>query len=105
MLDGTGKQLLDLLKRLDDTNVTYESLVADARQEVATAQKTLDDLLTLEGLCDATTLKTPTGRKRRRDRGTKRGRKQGNGAPAESTEDYSPSTSYSESSSTSVPAE
>jgi hypothetical protein len=77
MLDGTGKQLLGLLKRLDDTATTYESLVADARQEVVDAQASLESLLTLEGLCDATTLKTPTGRKRRRDRGKKRAGKNG----------------------------
>jgi len=75
MLDGTGKQLLELLKRLDDNSTTYESLVANANSAVATAQAALDELLTLEGLCNATTLKTPTGRKRRRDRGQKRAKK------------------------------
>lgn len=86
MLDGTGKQLLELLKRLDDTTTTYESLVADARQEVADAQAALDSLLALEGLCDATTLKTPTGRKRRRDRGKKRaGRNGGEAAQPEAS--------------------
>ena len=75
MLDGTGKQLLELLKRLDDNNVTYDELVDIAKANVATAESSLQELLTLEGLCNATTLKTPTGRKRRRDRGQKRATK------------------------------
>ena len=55
MLEGTAKALLDLLKRLDqDPDVTYDKMVDSQREAVAT------------------TLKTPTGRKRRRDRGQKR---------------------------------
>ena len=83
MLDGTGKQLLDLLKQLDDSPTTYESLVNDARQAVSDAKDALDSLLALEGLCNATTLKTPSGRKRRSDRGKKRNGK--NDAPATET--------------------
>ena len=75
MLDGTGKQLLDLLKRLDSEDVTYDQLVDDAREAVDIAQSALDELLSLEGLCDATTLKTPSGRKRRKDRNQPRKRK------------------------------
>jgi len=82
MLDGTGKQLLDLLQRLDAENVTYDQLVDDAKAAVAAAEAALQGLLAVEGLCDATTLKTPTGRKRRRDRGKKRGGKNG-GEPAQ----------------------
>ena len=73
MLDGTGKQLLELLNRLNDTpGLTYSQLVTEANAEVDKAKAALDSLLALEGICDATTLKTPTGRKRRRDRGKKR---------------------------------
>lgn len=72
MLDGTGKQLLDLLQRIDADRATYDQLVDDARNAVTEAQAALESLLALEGLCDATTLKTPSGRKRRRDRGKKR---------------------------------
>ncbi len=77
MLDGTGKQLLDLLRQLDAYEVTYDQLVENARASVAEAQSKLDELLALEGLCDATTLRTPTGRKRRSDRGKKRAGKNG----------------------------
>lgn len=77
MLDGTGKQLLELLQRLDTENVTYDQLVDDAKAAVAAAEEVLQGLLAVEGLCDATTLKTPTGRKRRRDRGKKRAGKNG----------------------------
>lgn len=77
MLDGTGKQLLDLLQRLDAENVTYDQLVDGAKEAVAGAEAELQTLLALEGICDATTLKTPTGRKRRRDRGKKRAGKNG----------------------------
>lgn len=77
MLDGTGKQLLELLQRLDAENVTYDQLVDDAKAAVAAAEEVLQGLLAVDGLCDATTLKTPTGRKRRRDRGKKRARKNG----------------------------
>lgn len=73
MLDGTAKALLELLKRIDqEPELTYERLVASQRSAVQDEQDKLDELLKLEGLCDATTLKTPTGRKRRRDRGAKR---------------------------------
>ena len=83
MLEGTAKALLDLLKRLDqDPDVTYDKMVDSQREAVATAQEALDGLLALEGLCDATTLKTPTGRKRRRDRGQKRAK---NGTTTEQT--------------------
>ena len=86
MLEGTAKALLDLLKRLDqDPDVTYDKLVDAQREAVATAQEALDGLLALEGLCEATTLKTPTGRKRRRDRGQKRA-KNGN-VPASDRQD------------------
>lgn len=83
MLDGTGKQLLNLLNRLDTENVTYDQLVDDAKAVVATAEASLHGLLAVEGLCDATTLKTPTGRKRRRDRGKKRDRQQGDQSAAQ----------------------
>ena len=87
MLDGTAKSLLELLKRIDqEPELTYEVLVAAQRKAVQTEQDKLDELLKLEGLCDATTLKTPTGRKRRRDRGKKRERGQ-NVATAESEPD------------------
>lgn len=72
MLDGTGKQLLELLKRLDTENVTYDKLVDEAKAAVAAAEEVLQGLLAVEGLCDATSLRTPTGRKRRSDRGKKR---------------------------------
>lgn len=77
MLDGTVKQLLDLLKRLDTENVTYDQLVDEAKAAVAASEEVLQGLLAVEGLCDATTLRTPTGRRRRRDRGKKRARKNG----------------------------
>lgn len=83
MLDGTGKQLLDLLQRLDAENVTYDQLVDGAKAAIATAEELLQSLLAVEGLCDATTLTTPTGRKRRRDRGKKRAGKNGGEAAAE----------------------
>lgn len=80
MLEGAALSLLELLKRLDsDLDLTYDTLVAEQRTAVESAQKQLDDLLALEGLCDATTLRTPTGRKRRRDRGTKRVRRKNGG--------------------------
>lgn len=73
MLEGTAKALLNLLQRIDqEPDLTYESLVTTQRQAVKDEQDKLDELLKLEGLCDATTLKTPSGRKRRRDRGKKR---------------------------------
>lgn len=72
MLEGTGKQLLELLQRLDTEDVTYDQLVEEARDAVSETEAALQSLLAVEGLCDATTLKTPTGRKRRRDRGQKR---------------------------------
>jgi len=88
MLEGTAKVLFDLLKRLDqDPTVTYEKLVADQRDAVAKVQAGLDELLSLEGLCDATTLRTPSGRKRRKDRGTPRTR---NGAVQKTTEQTTP---------------
>jgi len=73
MLEGTAKALLNLLQRIDqEPDLTYESLVTTQRQAVKDEQDKLDELLKLEGLCDDTTLKTPSGRKRRRDRGKKR---------------------------------
>jgi hypothetical protein len=90
MLDGTGKQLLDLLKRLDAENVTYDQLVDDAKAAVAGSEEVLQGLLSVEGLCDATTLKTPTGRKRRRDRGKKRAGKNGGEASTEENSENSP---------------
>jgi len=73
MLEGTAKALLNLLQRIDqEPDLTYESLVTTQRQAIKDEQDKLDELLKLEGLCDATTLKTPSGRKRRRDRGKKR---------------------------------
>ena len=94
MLEGTAKVLFDLLKRLDqDPTVTYEKLVADQRDAVAKAQAGLDELLSLEGLCDATTLRTPSGRKRRKDRGSPRAK---NGAAQKTTEQTTPPTEVSE---------
>jgi len=92
MLDGTGKQLLDLLQRLDAENVTYDQLVDDAKAAVAAAEAALQGLLAVEGLCDATTLKTPTGRKRRSDRGKKRAGKNGGEAAADPPGDSRPSS-------------
>ena len=102
MLDGTGKQLLELLQRLDAENVTYDALVYHARETVANAEAALQGLLALEGLCDATTLKTPTGRKRRCDRGTKRVRRQGNGFVAVDDVEKGDAVAFD---TTSVPAE
>lgn len=69
MLEGTAKALLDLLQRIDQTpDLTYEKLVDAQKSAVAREQEKLDDLLKLEGLCDATMLRSPSGRKLRKDR-------------------------------------
>lgn len=69
MLEGTAKALLDLLQRIDQTpDLTYETLVEAQKAAVAREQEKLDELLKLEGLCDATVLRSPTGRKLRKDR-------------------------------------
>ena len=83
MLDGTGKQLLDLLSDSTPSRLDLRQARRDAKAAVATAEASLQGLLALEGLCDATTLKTPTGRKRRRDRGKKRAGKNGGEATTE----------------------
>jgi len=84
MLEGTAKDLLQLLKQLDQNPeiTSYEVLVDSQRKTVTSAQAALAELLKLEGLCDATTLKTPSGRKRRRDRGQARQAKKPENRPA-----------------------
>ena len=83
MLEGSLKVMLETLKVLDSSGMTYAEAI-EAQEAVVAAETTkLEELRSLEGLSEQTTTRHPNGKKIRRDKGVKRARKHGNEQPAD----------------------
>ena len=96
-LEGSLARLMGVMKEIDESDKTFQEYVAECESEIeakqdgiqeyiagvdaeiATLQDNLAELKRLAEFSEETALTTPTGRKRRSDKGKPRGPKKGDG--------------------------